>query len=105
MYAAFMGSSSGSRLRDQAGKSYGIKQVLSPFLAAPRMAACRVRKNIMKSSTKNRMKGSLRETTGKIKKTVGKVARSRRLAAEGRVEEGLGRAQRRIGQVEKDLEE
>jgi uncharacterized protein YjbJ (UPF0337 family) len=46
----------------------------------------------MKSSTKDRIKGSFHEVTGTIKEQVGKAANNRDLKAEGNAEKKAGKA-------------
>ena len=51
----------------------------------------------MKTSTKDRIKGSFHEVKGTIKEQVGKATNDRKLKAEGTVEKNAGKVQQRIG--------
>jgi uncharacterized protein YjbJ (UPF0337 family) len=51
----------------------------------------------MKTSTKDKLKGSFHELKGTIKEEVGKVTSDRNLKAEGKAEKKAGKVQQRIG--------
>ncbi len=51
----------------------------------------------MKTSTKDKIKGSFHEVKGTIKEEVGKVTNDRDLTAEGKAEKKAGKVQQRIG--------
>ena len=55
----------------------------------------------MKSSTKDKVKGSLHEAKGKVKEMAGKITDNPRLEAKGKAEKIAGKAQEKIGQVKK----
>ena len=55
----------------------------------------------MKSSTKDKIKGSAREAKGKVKETAGKAVGNPNLRDRGTVEKVGGKVQRKIGEVEK----
>jgi len=59
----------------------------------------------MKLSTKNNIKGKLRESKGAIKETTGKILNNPQLESEGKVEKLSGMAQQKIGEAEKLLGE
>ena len=56
---------------------------------------------MMKSSTKDKIKGSARETKGKVKETAGKAVGNPNLRDRGTAEKVGGKVQRKIGDVEK----
>jgi uncharacterized protein YjbJ (UPF0337 family) len=56
---------------------------------------------IMKSSTKDKIKGGFREAKGKVKEEAGKVTGNPDLHDRGTVEKTGGKVQRKIGDVEK----
>src|SRR5271157_5791315 len=51
----------------------------------------------MKTSTKDRIKGSFHEVKGTIKEQVGTATNDRNLKAEGKAEKNVGKVQQRIG--------
>ena len=51
----------------------------------------------MKTSTKDRIKGSFHEVKGAIKEQVGKATNDRTLKGEGKSEKKAGKVQQRIG--------
>jgi uncharacterized protein YjbJ (UPF0337 family) len=55
----------------------------------------------MKTSTKDKLKGSFHEIRGTIKEQVGKATNDRELKAEGKAEKNAGKVQQRIGNAEK----
>ena len=57
----------------------------------------------MKSSMKDKVKGTFHEAKGKVKEVAGKVTDNPKLEAEGKVERIAGKAQGKIGQVKKVL--
>jgi uncharacterized protein YjbJ (UPF0337 family) len=54
----------------------------------------------MKSSRRNRTRGSARELKGHAKEKTGRLIGNRRMEAEGRVERGMGKTRRKIGELE-----
>jgi uncharacterized protein YjbJ (UPF0337 family) len=57
----------------------------------------------MKSSMKDKVKGTFHEAKGKVKEMAGKITDNPKLEAEGKVEKIAGKAQEKIGQVKKVL--
>jgi len=57
----------------------------------------------MKSSMKDKVKGSFHEAKGKVKEMAGKITDNPKLEAKGKVEKLAGKAQEKIGQVKKVL--
>ena len=57
----------------------------------------------MKQSTKDTVKGRLRELAGKVKEKVGRATGDADLEAEGQVDKVAGKVQKKIGQVGKVL--
>jgi uncharacterized protein YjbJ (UPF0337 family) len=57
----------------------------------------------MKSSMKDKVKGTFHEAKGKVKEVAGKTTDNPKLEAEGKVEKIAGKAQRKVGQVKKVL--
>ena len=55
----------------------------------------------MKSSTKDRIKGTALEAKGEVKQKAGQVTNNPDLAAEGQNEKLAGKVQRKVGQVKK----
>ena len=58
----------------------------------------------MKTSTENKIKGSLHEAKGAIKEKAGKVMNSPTLEAKGKVEKTAGKVQHRAGEAEAAVE-
>ena len=58
----------------------------------------------MRQSTKDQIKGTVRELTGKAKQTMGHVAKNPRLAADGGNEKLAGKIQKKVGHIEKVFE-
>jgi uncharacterized protein YjbJ (UPF0337 family) len=58
----------------------------------------------MKSSAKDKVKGTFHEAKGKVKEMTGKITDNPKLEAEGKVEKIAGKVQEKIGQVKKVLE-
>ena len=59
----------------------------------------------MKSSTKNRVRGKIRQAKGKAKEKIGRLARNTRLEAEGLDDQVAGTIQNLGGRIQKKLEE
>ena len=59
----------------------------------------------MKSSTKNRIRGKVRQARGKVKAKAGRMARNPRLEAEGLDDQVAGTIQNLGGKIQKKLEE
>ena len=57
----------------------------------------------MKDSTKDQVKGTMREAKGKLKEAVGVVTDNRQLKGRGRAETLGGKIQKKVGQVERAL--
>ena len=57
----------------------------------------------MKSSTKDKVKGTFHEAKGKVKEMAGKLTDNPKLEAEGKAEKITGKAQEKISQVKKVL--
>ncbi len=57
----------------------------------------------MKSSVKDKVKGTFHEAKGKAKEMVGKASDNPKLEAKGKAENIAGKAQKKIGQVKKVL--
>ena len=57
----------------------------------------------MKSSMKDKAKGTFHEAKGKVKEMAGKMTDNPKLEAKGKVEKVAGKAQGKIGQVKKVL--
>jgi uncharacterized protein YjbJ (UPF0337 family) len=57
----------------------------------------------MKTSMKDKVKGTFHEAKGKVKEVAGKVSDNPKLEAKGKGEKIAGKAQRKIGQVKKVL--
>lgn len=53
----------------------------------------------MKTSTKDRIKGSFHQVAGTIKEGVGKITNDRDLKAEGKAEKREGKVQQKIGRA------
>jgi uncharacterized protein YjbJ (UPF0337 family) len=58
----------------------------------------------MKTSVKNRVKGSLHEVKGTLKEKAGEVTGDPNLTADGRVEKLAGKVQKKVGQIQTVLE-
>jgi len=54
----------------------------------------------MKTSTKDQMKGKLREVKGTAKQRVGQITKNPRLRVEGQLEKMAGKMQQKFGQME-----
>jgi uncharacterized protein YjbJ (UPF0337 family) len=57
----------------------------------------------MKSSMKDKVKGTFHEAKGKVKEMAGKITDNPKLEAEGTGEKIAGKVQEKIGQVKKVL--
>lgn len=57
----------------------------------------------MKSSMKDKVKGTFHEAKGKVREMAGKITDNPKLEAKGKVENIAGKAQEKIGQVKKVL--
>jgi uncharacterized protein YjbJ (UPF0337 family) len=55
----------------------------------------------VKSSTKDRAKGRVKEAKGKLKEKVGRATRDPELEDRGTIENITGKAQRKVGEVKK----
>jgi uncharacterized protein YjbJ (UPF0337 family) len=60
--------------------------------------------NFMKTSTKDKVEGTLHEIKGKVKEAAGKLSDNPTLEGEGLGEKIVGKVQKKLGQVEKVLE-
>jgi uncharacterized protein YjbJ (UPF0337 family) len=59
----------------------------------------------MKNSTKNRIRGKIRQAKGKAKEKAGRLARNTRLEGEGLDDQVAGTIQNLGGKIQKKLEE
>jgi uncharacterized protein YjbJ (UPF0337 family) len=57
----------------------------------------------MKSSTKDKMRGTFHEVKGKAKEMAGKITDNPKLEAKGKAEKIAGKVQEKAGQVKKVL--
>lgn len=57
----------------------------------------------MKSSTRDKVEGTLHEAKGKVKEVAGKITDNPKLEAKGKAEKIAGKAQEKIGEVKKLL--
>ena len=57
----------------------------------------------MKSSMKDKVKGTFHEAKGKVKEMAGKITDNPKLEAKGKAEKIAGKVQEKIGQVKKVL--
>jgi len=57
----------------------------------------------MKSSMKDKVKGTFHEAKGKVREMAGKISDNPKLEAKGKVEKIAGKAQKKSGQVKKVL--
>jgi len=57
----------------------------------------------MKSSMKDKAKGTFHEAKGKVREMAGKISDNPKLEAKGKVEKIAGKAQEKIGQLKKVL--
>jgi len=55
----------------------------------------------MKSSTQDKIEGTLKQATGNVKKNLGKEAQEPQLEKEGEVEKTTGKVQRKVGDIKK----
>jgi uncharacterized protein YjbJ (UPF0337 family) len=57
----------------------------------------------MRSSTKNRGRGRVKETKGKVKLKAGRTTGSRKLQGRGAIETLTGKLERKLGELKKAL--
>ena len=57
----------------------------------------------MKSSMKDKVKGTFHEAKGKVREVAGKISDNPKLEAKGKIEKIAGIAQKKVGQVKKVL--
>ena len=57
----------------------------------------------MKSSTKDKVKGTFHDAKGKVKEMAGRLTDNHELEAKGKTEKIAGKVQEKIGQVKKVL--
>ena len=57
----------------------------------------------MKSSTKDKVKGTFHEAKGKVKEMAGEITDNPELKAKGKAENIAGKVQEKVGQVKKVL--
>jgi len=55
----------------------------------------------MKSSTRDKVEGTLKDVKGKVKEAAGADARDRNLRDEGRLDQAEGKVQKKVGDVKK----
>ena len=58
----------------------------------------------MQQSTKDQIKGTVRELKGKAKQTMGQITKNPKLAGDGDDEKLAGKIQKKVGQIEKVFE-
>lgn len=59
--------------------------------------------DVMKSSTKDKAEGKLKETKGKLKEVAGKLTDNPELEGEGKAEKIAGKVQGKVGEIKKVL--
>jgi uncharacterized protein YjbJ (UPF0337 family) len=59
------------------------------------------RMNIMKSSNRDKVEGTLHEAKGKIREVAGKITDNHKLELSGKAEKIAGKVQKKVGQVKK----
>jgi len=64
----------------------------------------RKRRNQMKPSPKDQIKGEVHEVKGNVKETAGQVTNDANLETQGQNEKLAGKVQKKVGQIEKVLE-
>ena len=57
----------------------------------------------MKSSTKDKVQGTMHQAKGKVKEMAGVITDNPKLEAKGKAEKVAGKAQEKVGQVKKVL--
>jgi len=62
-----------------------------------------LRRDTMKSSTRDKAEGTFHEVKGKAKEMVGKITDNPKLKAKGKAEKIAGKVQEKVGQVKKVL--
>ena len=55
----------------------------------------------MKSSTKDKVEGTIHEAKGKVKQVAGEITDNPKLEAKGKAEKVAGKVQQKIGQIKK----
>jgi uncharacterized protein YjbJ (UPF0337 family) len=65
------------------------------------LSLCELRTLVMKSSTKDRIKGRFSETKGKLKEKAGRATRDPEMQDRGTAERVGGKVQRKVGEVKK----
>ena len=55
----------------------------------------------MKSSTKDKVEGTIHEAKGKVKQVAGEITDNPKLVAKGKAEKVAGKVQQKIGQIKK----
>jgi uncharacterized protein YjbJ (UPF0337 family) len=81
-----------------------LLEPIYPCLAEIYVTSKATRRNQMKHSTKDELKGNMHEAKGKVKEKVGQVTNNPNLTAEGQNEKLAGKVQKKVGQIEKVLE-
>jgi uncharacterized protein YjbJ (UPF0337 family) len=64
----------------------------------------RKRRNQMKPSTKDEIKGEFHELKGNVKETAGQVTNDAKLETQGQNEKLAGKVQKKVGQIEEVIE-
>jgi len=80
-----------------------IASVFPVALPQGRSTQFYVRRNAMKSSTKDQLKGTFHEAKGKVREIAGNITDDSNLEAKGKAENIAGKVQEKIGQVKKVL--
>ena len=62
-----------------------------------------LRRHTMKSSMKDKVKGTFHDAKGKVREMAGKITDNPELEAKGKAEKIAGKVQKKIGQVKKVL--
>ena len=69
----------------------------------PVVKSAALRRNTMKSSTRDKAEGTFHEAKGKAKEMAGKITDNPKLEAKGKAEKIAGKVQGKVGQVKKVL--
>ena len=81
-------------------KTFDFLSLVGKTLAA---STVRLKRNTMKSSTKDYMEGKFHKLNGRFKEIAGELSDNPKLAAAGTYEMIAGKVQERIGQVKRGL--
>jgi uncharacterized protein YjbJ (UPF0337 family) len=97
-------STEAERPSGEARFPFPVARFLTKSLAGICINVKAMRRNQVKQSTKDEIKGSLHEAKGTVKEKAGRVINNPNLAAEGQNEKLVGKVQKKVGQVEKVFE-